>query len=76
MHLFHAPTRFYGGNAIVAGGLPTAAGLAFADAQLKRNQVSACYFSEGAMAEGARPGRWCGAGFRLRGGSLRRPGCQ
>ena len=53
MHLFDASRRFYGGNAIVAGGLPTAAGLAFADAQLKRNQVSACYFGEGAMAEGA-----------------------
>ncbi len=34
MHLFDAQRRFYGGNAIVAGGLPTAAGLAFADAQL------------------------------------------
>lgn len=53
MHLFDAGRRFYGGNAIVAGGLPTAAGLAFADAQLKRNQLSACYFGEGAMAEGA-----------------------
>ena len=53
MHLFDAERRFYGGNAIVAGGLPTAAGLAFADAQLKRNQVSACYFGDGAIAEGA-----------------------
>jgi pyruvate dehydrogenase E1 component subunit alpha len=53
MHLFDAGLRFYGGNAIVAGGLPTAAGLAFADAQLKRNQVSACYFGDGAIAEGA-----------------------
>ncbi|MBU3687446.1 MAG: pyruvate dehydrogenase (acetyl-transferring) E1 component subunit alpha [Mycobacterium sp.] len=53
MHLFDVDRRFYGGNAIVAGGLPTAAGLAFADAQLKRNQVTACYFGEGAMAEGA-----------------------
>ena len=32
MHLFDASRRFYGGNAIVAGGLPTAAGLALADA--------------------------------------------
>ncbi|MFN8032844.1 MAG: pyruvate dehydrogenase (acetyl-transferring) E1 component subunit alpha [Mycobacterium sp.] len=53
MHLFDAGRRFYGGNAIVAGGLPTAAGLAFADLQLKRNQVSACYFGDGAIAEGA-----------------------
>ncbi|WP_199203197.1 pyruvate dehydrogenase (acetyl-transferring) E1 component subunit alpha [Mycobacterium sp. shizuoka-1] len=53
MHLFDASRRFYGGNAIVAGGLPTAAGLAFADAQLKRNRVTACYFGDGAIAEGA-----------------------
>ncbi len=53
MHLFDAERRFFGGNAIVAGGLPTAAGLAFADAQLQRNRISACYFGEGAMAEGA-----------------------
>ena len=31
MHLFDAATRFYGGNAIVAGGLPLAVGLALAD---------------------------------------------
>lgn len=53
MHLFDAGRRFYGGNAIVAAGLPTAAGLGFADAQLKRNRVTACYFGEGAIAEGA-----------------------
>ena len=53
MHLFDASRRFFGGNAIVAGGIPTAAGLAFADAQLHRNRISACYFGEGATAEGA-----------------------
>ncbi|MGE5669583.1 MAG: thiamine pyrophosphate-dependent enzyme, partial [Betaproteobacteria bacterium] len=31
MHLFDAATRFYGGNAIVGGGLPIAVGLALAD---------------------------------------------
>ena len=31
MHLFDAKTRFYGGNAIVGGGLPLAVGLALAD---------------------------------------------
>ena len=31
MHLFDAPRRFYGGNAIVGGGLPIAVGLALAD---------------------------------------------
>lgn len=53
MHLFDAGRRFYGGNAIVAAGLPLAAGLAFADKQLGRNRISACYFGEGATAEGA-----------------------
>ena len=53
MHLFDASRRFYGGNAIVAAGMPLAAGLAFADKQLKRNRISACYFGEGATAEGA-----------------------
>ncbi len=53
MHVFHAPTRFYGGNAIVAGGIPMAVGLALGDAMLGRAQVTACFFGEGAMAEGA-----------------------
>ena len=34
MHLFDASKRFYGGNAIVAGGLPLAVGIALADAML------------------------------------------
>ncbi len=53
MHLFDARTRFYGGNAIVGGGLPLAVGLALADAQLGRSRVTSCYFGEGAVAEGA-----------------------
>ncbi|HYN75625.1 MAG TPA: pyruvate dehydrogenase (acetyl-transferring) E1 component subunit alpha [Candidatus Limnocylindria bacterium] len=52
MHLFHAPTRFYGGNAIVAGGLPLAVGLALADSMQGRDRVTVCFFGEGAMAEG------------------------
>jgi pyruvate dehydrogenase E1 component alpha subunit len=53
MHLFDAKTRLYGGNAIVGGGLPVAAGLGLADRMLKRNAITACFFGEGAMAEGA-----------------------
>jgi pyruvate dehydrogenase E1 component alpha subunit len=53
MHLFDAATRFYGGNAIVAGGLPLAVGLALADKMLGQNRVTACYFGDGAVAEGA-----------------------
>lgn len=52
MHLFDAGTRFYGGNAIVAGGLPLAVGLALADAMQGRPGVTVCFFGEGAMAEG------------------------
>ncbi len=53
MHLFHAPTRLFGGNAIVGGGLPLAVGLALADRMLGRTRATACFFGEGAMAEGA-----------------------
>ncbi|MEA3552159.1 pyruvate dehydrogenase (acetyl-transferring) E1 component subunit alpha [Pseudarthrobacter sp. CC4] len=52
MHLFDAATRFYGGNAIVAGGLPLAVGLALADKMAGRARVTACFFGEGAVAEG------------------------
>ena len=52
MHLFDASHRFYGGNAIVAGGLPLATGLALADKMAGRDGVTACFFGEGAMAEG------------------------
>jgi pyruvate dehydrogenase E1 component alpha subunit len=52
MHLFDAATRFYGGNAIVGGGLPLAVGLALADRLTGRRGVTAVFFGEGAVAEG------------------------
>jgi pyruvate dehydrogenase E1 component alpha subunit len=52
MHLFDAGRRFYGGNAIVAAGLPLAAGLALADLLQDRATVTACFFGEGAVPEG------------------------
>ncbi len=53
MHLFDAATRFYGGNAIVGGGLPLAVGLALADKLAHRTErTTACFFGEGAVAEG------------------------
>ncbi len=52
MHLFDVSRRFYGGNAIVGGGLPVAAGIALADKMQKRARVTACFFGEGAVAEG------------------------
>ena len=54
MHLFDKATRFYGGNAIVGGGLSLAVGLALADRLTPRAQaVTVCFFGEGAVAEGA-----------------------
>ena len=53
MHLFDRSRRFYGGNAIVGGGLPLAAGVALADQRLGRAAVTACFFGEGAVGEGA-----------------------
>jgi pyruvate dehydrogenase E1 component alpha subunit len=52
MHLFDASKRFYGGNAIVAGGLPLAVGLALAERLQRRNDITACFFGDGAVAEG------------------------
>ena len=52
MHLFDAATKFVGGNAIVGGGLPLAIGLALADRMRGLDHVTACFFGEGAAAEG------------------------
>ncbi len=52
MHLFDAGTRFLGGNAVVAGGIPLAVGLALADRMQGRDRVTACFFGDGAVAEG------------------------
>jgi len=52
MHIFDAATRFYGGNAIVGGGLPVAVGLALAEKLRGSHDVAVCFFGEGAAAEG------------------------
>ncbi|HLF76591.1 MAG TPA: pyruvate dehydrogenase (acetyl-transferring) E1 component subunit alpha [Dehalococcoidia bacterium] len=52
MHFFDASRRFYGGYAIVGGGLPIAVGLALADKMMGRKCVTACFFGDGAVAEG------------------------
>ncbi|TDK45040.1 pyruvate dehydrogenase (acetyl-transferring) E1 component subunit alpha [Antarcticimicrobium luteum] len=52
MHLFDADRNFYGGNAIVGGGLPLAGGLALADRMRGEDRVTVCFFGEGAVAEG------------------------
>jgi pyruvate dehydrogenase E1 component alpha subunit len=53
MHIFDRATRFYGGNAIVGGGLPLAAGIALADKMLGRDAATACFFGDGAVDEGS-----------------------
>jgi pyruvate dehydrogenase E1 component alpha subunit len=52
MHLFDASRRFYGGNAIVAGGIPIAVGLALAEQMQKTGNITVCIFGDGAVAEG------------------------
>jgi pyruvate dehydrogenase E1 component alpha subunit len=52
MHLFDAGRRFFGGSAIVGGLLPLAAGFALAEALRGSDRIAACFFGEGAVAEG------------------------
>ncbi len=52
MHIFDRATRFYGGNAIVGGGLPLAVGIALGDKMQGRNALTACFFGDGAVDEG------------------------
>jgi pyruvate dehydrogenase E1 component alpha subunit len=52
MHLFDASRRFYGGNAIVGGGLPLAIGFALAGKLRGDQRLTACFFGDGAVAEG------------------------
>jgi len=52
MHFFDVTRRFYGGYAIVGGGLPIAVGLALASRLQGRRDITACFFGDGAVAEG------------------------
>ncbi len=52
MHLFSTGDRFFGGNAIVAAGIPQAVGLALASKKLNEDRQTVCFFGEGAVAEG------------------------
>ncbi len=52
MHLFSKEANFYGGNAIVGGGLPLAVGLGLGDKMSQESRVTTCFFGEGAVAEG------------------------
>ncbi len=52
MHLFDVSRRFYGGNAIVGGGLPLAVGVALAEQLRGGHRLTVCFFGDGAFAEG------------------------
>lgn len=52
MHLFDASRKFFGGNAIVASHLPIAVGMALASKKQNKNNITCCFFGEGAAAEG------------------------
>ncbi|WP_186755003.1 pyruvate dehydrogenase (acetyl-transferring) E1 component subunit alpha [Echinicola salinicaeni] len=52
MHLFDVDKHFFGGSAIVGGHLAMAVGLALASKKQKKNNVTCCFFGEGAAAEG------------------------
>ncbi len=52
MHLFDPSINFFGGNAIVAGHLPMAVGMALASKKQGVGNITCCFFGEGAAAEG------------------------
>lgn len=52
MHLFDKEHRLFGGNAIVGSHLPLAVGMALADKLRGVERVTACFFGDGAVAEG------------------------
>lgn len=52
MHIFNAAARFFGGNAIVGGGLPPAVGLGLGYKMQGLPHLAVCFFGEGAVAEG------------------------
>ena len=53
MHVGNMAKGMVPGIAIVAGGIPVAAGMALAFKMQKSGQVVACFFGDGAVAEGA-----------------------
>ena len=52
MHLYNAAGGVMGTNAIVAGGVPHAAGAAWTDKWLHRDNLTVCFFGEGSLYQG------------------------
>ncbi|MFY8189675.1 MAG: pyruvate dehydrogenase (acetyl-transferring) E1 component subunit alpha [Bacteroidia bacterium] len=53
MHMFSKEHNFFGGHGIVGGQIPLGAGIAFADQYRGGDQVTVCYFGDGAARQGA-----------------------
>src|SRR5580698_6084346 len=53
MHFFSKKHNFYGGHGIVGAQIPLGAGIAFADQYLKKDNVTICFFGDGAARQGA-----------------------
>jgi len=52
MHMFSKEKEFYGGHGIVGANVPLGAGLAFANKYRGNDNVSFCYFGDGAANQG------------------------
>lgn len=52
MHMFSRDKNFYGGHGIVGAAVPIGTGLAFANVYRNVDQVSLCYFGDGATNQG------------------------
>lgn len=52
MHLFDLEKHFYGGHGIVGASVPIGAGMAFADQYKNNDNVTLCYFGDGAAHQG------------------------
>lgn len=53
MHFFSKEHNFYGGHGIVGAQIPLGAGIAFADHYFNRDNVTICFFGDGAARQGA-----------------------
>jgi pyruvate dehydrogenase E1 component alpha subunit len=53
MHFYDVPTGNFGGDGIVGGHLPVAAGIGYAIRLRETDQVVLCFFGDGAVNEGA-----------------------
>jgi pyruvate dehydrogenase E1 component alpha subunit len=52
MHFFSKEHNFYGGHGIVGAQIGLGAGIAFADQYLKKDNVTVCFFGDGAARQG------------------------